>query len=143
MKKGTGLFVLFALIVAAVFLFPLSHNSNHDKNNTVVLSKDNTVVLSGEVDEKTASEVIPKARALSQQYFQGNKPLYLFLNTPGGSIQIGLEIIEALKGLGRPINTVSLFSASMGFQIVQGLSERLVLSNGILMSHRAAGQISG
>jgi len=54
-----------------------------------------------------------------------------------------LELIEALQGLGRPVHTVSLFSASMGFQLVQSLGDRLVLRNGILMSHNAYGQFSG
>lgn len=141
MKVNKSLVALFALVVAAVFFFPLSNVNG--KTNTVVLSKSNTIVLSGEVDGETASSVILQARALSDQHSWADKPLYLFMNTPGGSIQTGLEIIEALKGLGRPITTVSLFSASMGFQIVQGLGERLVLSNGVLMSHRASGQIAG
>jgi len=65
------------------------------------------------------------------------------MNTPGGSIQSGIELIEALNGMNRPINTVTLFSASMGFQIVQNLGDRLILKNGVLMSHRASGQMSG
>jgi ATP-dependent protease ClpP protease subunit len=69
--------------------------------------------------------------------------LYLFLNTPGGSIQAGLELNEALNGIGRPVDTITLFAASMGFQIAQNLGERLILKNGILMSHRAAGGFEG
>jgi ATP-dependent protease ClpP protease subunit len=67
----------------------------------------------------------------------------LFLNSPGGSIQSGLELIEALKGIGRPVNTVTLFAASMAFQIAQNMNDRLILKNGILMSHRAAGEMQG
>jgi ATP-dependent protease ClpP protease subunit len=64
---------------------------------------------------------IAQAKALGNQRFSSNEPIYLFLNTPGGSIQTGLEIIESLKGLDRPVSTVTLFAASMGFQIAQNL----------------------
>ena len=67
----------------------------------------------------------------------------MFLNTPGGSIQSGLEMIEALQGIGRPINSITLFAASMGFQIAQNLDDRLILKNGVLMSHHAAGGFEG
>jgi ATP-dependent protease ClpP protease subunit len=70
-------------------------------------------------------------------------PLYLYINSPGGSVQSGLEMIEALKGLGRPVHTITAFGASMAWQTVQNLDERYVLKSGILMSHRAAGQFSG
>lgn len=131
-----------ASFVGFAFLF-FALNLTGAESNLVVLSKSNTVVLSGEVNGENASQVIVRARQLSEGRFQKNKPLYLFMNTPGGSIQTGLEMIEALNGISRPVTTVSLFSASMGFQIAQGLGERLVLANGILMSHRASGQFSG
>ena len=70
-------------------------------------------------------------------------PIYLFLNTPGGSIQAGLELIEGLNGINRPIHTVTLFAASMGWQLVQHLGTRYVLKYGVLMSHKARGQFSG
>lgn len=141
MKKSKSLIALVALVLAAIFFYPSSDVAGND--NIVVLSKNNTIVLSGEVNGENASQVIVQARDLSAGRFKNKTPIYLFTNTPGGSIQTGLEIIEALHGVGRPISTVSLFSASMGFQIAQGLGERLILSNGVLMSHRASGQFSG
>lgn len=71
------------------------------------------------------------------------KPIYLFLSTPGGSIQAGLLLIEQLQSLKRPVHTVTLFAASMGFQIAQNLGDRLILKNGVLMSHRAYGGFEG
>ena len=70
-------------------------------------------------------------------------PIYLFLDTPGGSIQAGLELIEFLNGLNRPVHTVTLFAASMGWQLLQHLESRYVLKYGVLMSHKAYGGFRG
>lgn len=146
--KLSKTFFAFMFLAATTFVAVSAGSGDSDKDNSVVLSADNLVVLSDEVNEESVGRVINQARKAdydkSQLRFSAKRaPLYLFLNTPGGSIQSGLELIEALQGLGRPINTVTLFSASMGFQLVQALGERLILRNGVLMSHNAYGQFSG
>lgn len=110
--------------------------------NEVVLSKNNTMVLNSEVDDSSVAKVLVKAMELDKALAKG-KPLYLILNTPGGSIQAGMELIDGLKGLKRPIHTITMFAASMGFQIAQNLNDRLMVSSGTLMSHRAKGSIGG
>lgn len=107
----------------------------------VTLSKSNTVVLNDEVTPETVGEVISKVQRLNQ--VRTDSPIYLFLRTPGGDIQAGLELIEALKGSRRRVDTITLFAASMGFQIVQNLNNRLILENGVLMSHHASGGLQG
>ena len=140
----TSKLVLTALaILATLSLVPLSSLSKETTSaDTVVVSSKNMLLLNQEVTGESVAEVINKAAELDSKLPKG-KPLYLVLNTPGGSVQSGLELIEALKGLGRPINTVVMFAASMGFQICQNLDTRYILKNGILMSHRAAGEIQG
>lgn len=141
------------LVLAVTSLFTVSAGSEAKKDDLVVLSKDNVVVLSSEIRGESVGKVIAQVKALDSQP-AGNlknrfglggtkKPIYLFLNTPGGSIQAGLELIEALNGANRPIHTVILFAASMGFQITQNLGERHILKNGVLMSHRASGEFFG
>lgn len=146
MKLNSIILALFALLV----LTPSALVSDTDvtaKTESVVLSKDNLIVINEEINGESVGKAISSAKA-SDAKLKGytknvSKPIYLFLNTPGGSIQSGLELIEALHGLGRPVHTVALFSASMGFQIIQELGDRLILKNGVLMSHRAAGEFSG
>lgn len=142
MKVNKKVVAVVALFLG-ILLFPLSSLVKPANNNQIVLSKNNAIILSGEIDGESSGQVIAQAKTLGNQRLNINKPVYLFLNTPGGSIQVGLEMIEALTGLDRPVSTVSLFSASMGFQVVQALGERLILKNGILMSHRAAGEFQG
>lgn len=143
--------VVGLLVVLAVVLVPHISSSKDNTGNTVVLTKDNLLVLDSEVDGGSVSAIISKAKELDNTlnaskgrlYSNNTAPLYLFLNSPGGSIQAGLELMEALHGIGRPVNTVTLFAASMAWQIAQGLDERLILKNGVLMSHRAAGGFEG
>src|SRR5579859_4879597 len=131
MKLSRVLVVLMAFLLAAA----ASSNSSGEKtDDTIVLSKENTLVLNSEVNGESVGKIIADAKQLDKglntlkSKIKGEKkPLYLFLNTPGGSIQSGLEMIEALNGLGRPTHTVTLFAASMGFQIAQNLGDRYVL----------------
>ena len=138
---------VFFLVLAGILLFPLSSvsgsSSKSNEKDIVVLSKDNTVVLSGKVSGDSVGAVMLKVKELNRIHFSSKKPIYLFLNTPGGEIESGLEMLESLRGSIRRVDTITIFSASMGFQIVQNLGERLIVKNGIMMSHRAAGEISG
>lgn len=106
------------------------------------LTKDNTAVLFGVVDSTSVSDVMQQIQKLDSSLKSGYA-INLVLYTPGGSIQDGLELIEYLKSVNRPINTVTVFAASMGFQIAQNLGQRYILQNGVLMSHKAAGGFEG
>jgi ATP-dependent Clp protease protease subunit len=149
MKKLSKV-ILGLLVVLTIVLIPKVSvsASNDNKPETVVLSENNLLVLNTEVNGESTGAIIAKAKELDaklakREYLGTKKPLYLFLNSPGGSIQSGLELIEALQGIGRPVNTVTLFAASMAFQILENMNDRFVLKNGVLMSHRAAGEMSG
>lgn len=136
--------LFFILTLLAI---PQISKSAESKESTLILKDTNLIVLNKEVDSASVAEVMTAANALdkkmSKKWFNKKTPIYLFLSTPGGSIQAGLELIEGLKGLGRPVHTITLFAASMGFQIVQSMGERYILKNGVLMSHKARGQFSG
>lgn len=117
------------------------------KQEKITLSDKNTVLLGmpifGTVVSEVQKELLEKSKKLKRK-----EPIYLVLNTPGGSIQDGLRLIELAKSLPRPVHTISLFSASMGFIISQHLDDRLALDSSVLMSHRATvggigGQVPG
>jgi ATP-dependent protease ClpP protease subunit len=103
----------------------------------IILKKANTVSLRGVVADQSMArlqwEILTKSAALPK-----GAPLYLVLHTPGGSIYAGNALIDTIKGLDREVKTITLFSASMGFHIVQNSGERLITGSGILMSHRAS-----
>ena len=135
-KLIAGLTVLFA-----VMAYPLvSAGKGAKAPEKIVLTADNTVSLNGEINDENVATAI---QALQKLDNGSKKPIYLFIYSPGGSIQSGFELIEAAKGLNRPVNTVTMFAASMAFQTVESLGQRLILKNGVLMSHRANGGFQG
>ncbi len=146
MKK----FLASLSVLLAVVLIPVASVSKNNSSDILTVTGDNLLVLNGEVNGESVGKLIMEAKRLDDKLNSGSgrlmsnkKPLYLFLNTPGGSIRSGLELIEALKGLNRPVHTITSFAASMGFQIAENLDNRYILQSGILMSHRAAGQFEG
>lgn len=105
-------------------------------NSTLLLTEKNTIVLRGPITEESASKI---QLSLLQHY--SNSGIILVLDTPGGSVDAGLAIIEVANGLHKKVHTLTIFAASMGFQLVQNLGTRYILNYGTLMSHRAT--ISG
>jgi ATP-dependent Clp protease protease subunit len=137
-KYAIGL-ITISLICAC----PSIYGEGHNKSNKIVLSSHNTVVLNKEINDETVAKTLQKLYELDSEMWHRKEPIYLFLYSPGGSIQSGLELIDATKGLHRRVDTISLFSASMAFRILQNLGVRYVMEDSILMSHRAAGKFSG
>lgn len=130
------------LSVLAALMTTLALSAQAKELPVLTLTKDNTAVLFGAVDSSTVSDVMQQIQKLDSSLKSGY-PINLVLYTPGGSIQDGLELIEYLKSINRPINTITMFAASMGFQIAQNLKTRYILESGILMSHKASGGVEG
>lgn len=119
-------------------------NIAYAKDVSIVLTEENSVVfnqpVSAEYTSQKTLEILNKSANTS--------PLYLVLDTPGGSVLAGLKFIDAIKSLNIKVHTVTLFAASMGYQIAQELGTRYITPSGTLMSHRGAisgisGQIPG
>jgi len=112
------------------------------KKGTLILSERNTVSLRTAFTSSSVSSVV--AQILEKDRFLNKKePIYLVLDTPGGSVGAGLDLIEAIKGLDREVRTVTTFAASMGFITAQSLGRRYITETGVLMSHRARGGSRG
>ena len=138
----TYIAIAFASAMVIGFVTLAVQPEQKKEKQEIVLSQDNVLVLNGPVTNESVTKLMEEATKLDSN-LKSNYPIYLFLYTPGGSIQAGLELIEFLEGLNRPIHTITLFSASMGFQLIQHLGDRYVLKYGILMSHKARGAFMG
>lgn len=135
-----GMISILSTIALTIAFYSINSNANNDET-VINLNKNNVVVLDDEVNPLTVARV--QARVQELDNIPTSAPIFLILETPGGDIQAGLEMISALQAARRPIHTVTFFSASMGFQIVQGLGTRYILKHGTLMAHKARGGFSG
>lgn len=137
MKRWEWVTMATIWIVIAVFVFTkTTKSSSVEDEGLIVLSENNTVNLNLPIDENSAKITQTKLLEISDNLGK-NKPIYLVLNTPGGSVVEGQHIIDLAKGLPQKVHTISLFSASMGFVISQELDNRYVLADSTLMSHHA------
>jgi ATP-dependent Clp protease protease subunit len=104
----------------------------------ITLNDQNTVVLRGPVTSQSVGDVMSELSALSK-VGDSKDPIYLILNTPGGSVTAGIQLIEYMNTLRRPVHSVVQgMAASMGFQILQNSNIRYVTKYGTVMSHQAS-----
>jgi ATP-dependent protease ClpP protease subunit len=137
-----GVFMLkflltLSLLSGAVFAKPVEITLT--ERNSVVFNQ----AFSGDYVAKKQLEIISKNNLIPR-----NDPLYIVMDTPGGSVTAGLAFIDTVRSLKRPVHTITLFAASMGYQVVQELGTRFITPSGTLMSHRGAvsgmsGQVPG
>lgn len=146
MKKLLVTLAFVSALIVGVIGIP-NYASGTNDPNIIVLRKSNTLVLHSAVTGDSIAAIQMKAFAMSANL--GSKGvIYLVLDTPGGEVDAGNDLIDSLKGLRTPVKTITLFAASMGFHIAQSLGERLITPSGTLMSHRVsvsglAGQVPG
>lgn len=132
--------ITIALLIA--FLPFQSNSMASPVYEKITLSEDNVLIMDSNFTSKSVASLLQEAKKKDTELKSGY-PMYLFMYTPGGSIQAGLELIEFLSALNRPVHTVTWFAASMGFQTVQHLGKRYILRYGTLMSHKASGYFKG
>lgn len=134
MRLGIALFVLFCGILTVTV-----HAHEH-----LVLTSDNHVAL---LDEVT-SESVPQWTQSFYSKAGPNVNLIVYIDSPGGSIDDGLHLIEQMVHLRETYNMtlrcVVRRAFSMAFGIFQlGCDERLITPNGVLMQHQASYGVGG
>lgn len=110
----------------------------------ITLTENNSVIFN---DQVTSELVSKKTLEIMSKSLKAS-PIYLVLDTPGGSVTAGLRFVDSIKSLGIPVHTITIFAASMGYQFVQELGTRYIIPSGTLMSHRGflsgvSGQVPG
>lgn len=139
--KSLGKFFT-AVMLALAFSAPAISKPVEESSSKVVLNKDNTIFLLDYFTTESTANLSQKAKEMDAR-LPSNQPMYLVIDSGGGYIDAGLEMIRNLQNLNRKVNTITLFAASMGFQTVQHLGERLIVPYGTLMTHKARGGFYG
>lgn len=102
-----------------------------------LLFQERQVLLNGAVDSQSASLVTLQLLALQAQ--DGDKPIILYINSPGGSCSDGFAIYDVMRSLTCPVHTVTMgMAASMGaFLLSSGeRGHRYAMPNAKIMIHQ-------
>lgn len=108
------------------------------------LLKDRIVMLSGPVDDAVANSVIAQLLFLDAQ--DPDKDIYLYINSPGGSVSAGLAIFDTMNFINADVQTIVIgMAASMGaFLLAAGeKGKRYALPNAEVMIHQPLGGAQG
>lgn len=130
--------IIIAVLFIAGVLLPISAISSTSSKipDEIVLTKENHVLLRGEVNGDSVQKVIEQFAELLNKRGSKNLPMYLVLDTPGGSVSDGYRLHEFLKGY-KNIHTITINSYSMGAILAELVAgNRLMIETGVLMFHR-------
>jgi ATP-dependent Clp protease protease subunit len=108
------------------------------------LLKDRIILLSEEVNDVTASLVV--AQLLFLEGEDPDKDIYLYINSPGGSITSGMAIYDTMQYIKPDVSTICVgMAASMGaFLLASGAKgKRYALPNSEIMIHQPLGGFQG
>ena len=108
------------------------------------LLKDRIIFLGGPIDDDTANLVI--AQMLFLEAEDPDKDIFLYINSPGGSVSAGLAIYDTMQYLRCECSTICVgLAASMGaFLLAAGAKgKRKALPNSEIMIHQPSGGAQG
>lgn len=108
------------------------------------LLKDRIIFLGSEITDDEANLVI--AQMLFLEADDPDKDIYLYINSPGGSVSAGLAIYDTMQYIKCEVNTICMgMAASMGaFLLAAGAKgKRKALPNSEIMIHQPSGGASG
>lgn len=155
MKYSNYFLSLTIILLSFGFSFSTNSNNSNNSNNLNNLNKQtstnsdvensneniplikidlsNMVFLRGTVTSKSASRIVNELISLK------SKEIYLYIDSPGGSVLDGLQIIqtmEALQQSGIKVYTIANNAASMAYVIHQYGTKRYVKPWSVLMQHQ-------
>merc|ERR1719436_1534070 len=108
------------------------------------LYRERIIFLGKEIDDKLANEIIGVLLYLDSE--DSNKPIYLYINSMGGSVLAGLAIYDTLQHIKSPVITINVgMAASMAsFLLAAGKKgKRIALPHSRVMMHQAMGGAQG
>jgi len=108
------------------------------------LLKDRVILLEGEVHDQMANLIV--AQMLFLESDDPNSDIYLYINSPGGSVTAGMAIYDTMQFIKPDVQTIVMGQAcSMGSLLAQAgaKGKRLILPNARHMIHQPSGGARG
>ena len=108
------------------------------------LLKDRIVMVQGQVEDTMANAIVAQLLFLDAQ--DNTKDIYMYINTPGGSVSAGLAIVDTMNFIKSDVQTIVMgVAASMGTIIASSgtKGKRFMLPNAEYMIHQPMGGTGG
>ncbi len=108
------------------------------------LLKDRIIVLGTDVNDEVANYISAQMLFLESQ--DSEKPICLYINSPGGSVTSGMAIYDTMQFVGPEVGTICMgLGASMGqFLLCAGApGKRYALPHARIMMHQPLGGVRG
>lgn len=121
----------------------LKQNNNHEYSYDLysLLLTYRIIFLTGEVNDINANIVIGELLYLDKE---NSKDIYLYINSPGGSVSAGLAIYDTIKYIKSNVITIGVgLCASMGAFLLSSGDKRYALENTEIMIHEPLGGVEG
>jgi ATP-dependent Clp protease protease subunit len=108
------------------------------------LLKERVIFLTGQVEDHMANLIVAQLLFLESE--NPEKDIYIYINSPGGSVTAGMAIYDTMKFIKPDISTVCIGqAASMGAFLLSGgtKGKRYCLPNARVMIHQPLGGFQG
>lgn len=111
---------------------PYGPYSEFEVETYKALLKDRVILYNGPIDKSVIERIVLPLNRLGRS----SKPIKLFINSPGGSVEDGQMVVDAILTCKAKVTTVALGQAmSAAFDIFLAGDRRIVYPNTILMMH--------
>lgn len=120
------------------------NNSERSYDLYSKMLKDRIIFLQGEITDAMANTIVLQLLHLESE--NPTAPIYMYINSPGGSVTAGLAIKDTMDYIECPVYTIGLgMCASMGaFLLASGEhGYRYALKNTSIMIHQVLGGAQG
>lgn len=109
-----------------------------------LLLKERIVMLGTGINDQVANVIVAQLLFLDSQ--DPEKPIRLYINSPGGQVYSGLAIYDAMQQINAPVSTVAMgFAASFGTVLLTAGTKgmRYALPNSTIHMHQPLGGAQG
>jgi ATP-dependent Clp protease protease subunit len=121
-----------------------SGNIGLDDNVYQALLQNRIIFLGSEVKDENANAICAQMLLLNAE--DPDKDIYLYINSPGGSVDSGMAIYDTMRWISNDVATVAMgLAASMGqFLLCAGTKgKRFALPHSRIMMHQPSGGLGG
>ena len=123
----------------------LEKNNNHEVAYDLYsrLLEDRIIFLSDEITDQTANLIISELLYLDSK---NNEDIYMYINSPGGSVTSGMAIYDTMNYIKSDVRTicVGIATSMAAFLLSSGTKgKRFALENADVMIHQPLGGMQG